>query len=125
MDMYTTIRGIQMEEDEIVKAVREIISVDVGDGINFEYESIEPIREDDAYNNFRIHLRAEYGKISLWLPLTRQLSAKLTEGERTTHPSRLCRATSPDKWRLLLQLVEIISTSCNSCITTSIFLYLI
>ena len=63
MDMDTTVRGIQMEEDEIVKAVKEIISVDVGDGINFEYESIEPIREDDAYNNFRVHLRAKYVKI--------------------------------------------------------------
>lgn len=63
MDMDTTVRGIQMEEDEIVKAVKEIISVDVGYGINFEYESIEPIREDDAYNNFRVHLRAKYGKI--------------------------------------------------------------
>lgn len=63
MDMDTTVRGIQMEEDEIVKAVKEIISLDVGDGINFEYESIEPIREDDAYNNFRVHLRAKYGKI--------------------------------------------------------------
>lgn len=37
--------------------------MDVADGINFEYESIEPIREDDAYNNFHIHLRAKYGKI--------------------------------------------------------------
>lgn len=63
MDMDTTVRGIQMEEDEIVKAVKGIISVDVDDGINFEYESIEPIREDDAYNNFRVHLRAKYGKI--------------------------------------------------------------
>lgn len=63
MDMDTTVRGIQMEEDEIVKAVKEIIAVDVSDGIEFEYESIESIREDDAYNNFRIHLRAKYGKI--------------------------------------------------------------
>lgn len=63
MDMDTTVRGIQMEEDEIVKAVKEIIAIDVSDGIEFEYESIEPIREDDAYNNFRIHLRAKYGKI--------------------------------------------------------------
>lgn len=63
MDMDTTVRGIQMEEDEIVKAVKEIITVDVSDGIEFEYESIEPIREEDAYNNFRIHLRAKYGKI--------------------------------------------------------------
>lgn len=63
MDMDTTVRGIQMEEDEIVKAVKEILAVDIGDGIEFEYQTIEPIREDDAYNNFRVHLRAKYGKI--------------------------------------------------------------
>ena len=63
MDMDTTVRGIQMEEDEIVKAVKEILAVDVGDGIAFKYQNIEPIREDDAYNNFRVHLHAKYGKI--------------------------------------------------------------
>ena len=63
MDMDTTVRGIQMEEDEIVKAIQEILAVDVNDGIVFEYQSIEPIREEDAYNNFRVHLRAKYGKI--------------------------------------------------------------
>lgn len=63
MDMDTTVRGIQMEEDEIVSAVKEIISLDVSDDIEFIYESIEPIREEDAYNNFRVHLRAKYGKI--------------------------------------------------------------
>ena len=63
MDMDTTVRGIQMEEDEIVAAINEILSIDVDDGIAFEYQSIEPIREEDAYNNFRVHLRAKYGKI--------------------------------------------------------------
>lgn len=63
MDMDTTVRGIQMEEDEIVSAVNEILAIDVGDGITFAYKDIEPIREEDAYNNFRVHLRAKYGKI--------------------------------------------------------------
>lgn len=63
MDMDTTVRGIQMEEGEIVSAVKEIIAMDVGDGISFEFQKIEPIREDDTYNNFRVHLRAKYGKI--------------------------------------------------------------
>lgn len=63
MDMDTTVRGIQMEEDEIVATVKEILAIDVGDGITFEYKAIEPIREEDAYNNFRVHLRAKYGKI--------------------------------------------------------------
>ena len=42
MDMDTTVRGIQMEEDDIVRIVKEILTVDVDDGILFEYESIEP-----------------------------------------------------------------------------------
>ena len=48
MDMDTTVRGIQMEEDDIVRIVKEILPVDVDDGILFDYESIEPIREEDA-----------------------------------------------------------------------------
>lgn len=63
MDMDTTVRGIQMEEDEIVEVIKSILAQDVGDGIAFEYQKIEPIREDDAYNNFRAHIRAKYGKI--------------------------------------------------------------
>ena len=64
MDMDTTVKGIQMEEDEIVEVIKEIIAVDVGDNIEFEYLRIEPIREDDAYNNFRVHLNVKYGKIN-------------------------------------------------------------
>lgn len=63
MDMDTTIRGIQMEEEKIVEAVKEIISIDVDDSIVFDYIKVEPIREDDDYNNYRIHIQAKYGKI--------------------------------------------------------------
>lgn len=63
LDMDTTVRGLQMEKDDIVSVVKEIINIDVCDGVFFEYAGIEPIREDDAYNNFRLHLRAKYGKI--------------------------------------------------------------
>ena len=64
MDMDTTVRGISMEEEEIVSVVKEILSVDVDDGIKFMLKTIELIREDDAYNNFRVHLTAQYGKIN-------------------------------------------------------------
>ena len=63
MDMDTTVRGIQMEEEEIINAIKEIISVPADDEIVFKYEKIEPIRDEDAYNNFRVYLRARYGKI--------------------------------------------------------------
>ena len=64
LDMDTSVRGISMEEEEIVSVVKEILSVDVDDGIKFMLKTIEPIREDDAYNNFRVHLTAQYGKIN-------------------------------------------------------------
>lgn len=64
MDMDTTVRGLPMEEDTLVRIVQEIIAIDVGDGIQFVYEGIAPIREDDEYHNFRIHLSAKYGKIN-------------------------------------------------------------
>lgn len=64
MDMDTTVRGIQLEEEEIVKIFKEILAIDINDGITFEYQRIEPIREEDAYNNFRIHIAAKYGKIN-------------------------------------------------------------
>lgn len=40
MDMDTTVRGIQLEEDEIVKIFKEILAIDTGDGITFEYQRI-------------------------------------------------------------------------------------
>lgn len=64
MDMDTTVQGISMEETEIVKIIKEILLIDANDNIVFEFKGIEEIREDDAYNNFRIHLQARYGKIN-------------------------------------------------------------
>ena len=63
MDMDTTVRGIDMTEDEISRIVQEIFSVILNDGIRFNFKRIEPIREDDDYNNFRVYFEAEYGKI--------------------------------------------------------------
>lgn len=64
MDMDTTVTGIDMKEDEIQRIITEILSIDVGDGIEFEFTKIEPIREDDDYNNFRAYFVAHYGKIA-------------------------------------------------------------
>ena len=63
MDMDATVVGMDMDEMTITKALREICAIDVGDGMKFEFERIEPIREDDEYANWRAHLRALYGRI--------------------------------------------------------------
>ena len=62
-DMDTTVRGIDMDEDSIERIIKEIFDIDAGDDIIFQFEKIEPIREDNDYNNFRVHFVAEYGKI--------------------------------------------------------------
>lgn len=64
MDMDTTVIGINMEKTEIEKIIREIFLIDVGDGIEFTFEKLEPIREDDDYNNLRAYFVAHYGKIA-------------------------------------------------------------
>ncbi len=64
MDMDTTVNGINMEEEEIRGIIKEILSIDVGDGISFEFDKLETIREDDDYNNFRAYFTAYYGKIA-------------------------------------------------------------
>ena len=64
MDMDTTVRGIDMQEDVIRRIIMEILEMDIGDGIRFDYTKIEPIREEDDYNNFRVYFVAHYGKIA-------------------------------------------------------------
>ena len=44
-------------------SIREIILIDVGDGIDFTFEKLEPIREDDDYNNFRAYFYLLHGNV--------------------------------------------------------------
>lgn len=78
MDMDTTVIGINMEETEIEKIIREILLIDVFDGIEFTFEKLEPIREDDDYNNFRAYFVAHYGKIA------NKMKIDITTGDEIT-----------------------------------------
>ena len=77
-DMDTTVRGINMDKDNIEKIIKEIFAIDIGDGIVFHFDKIEPIREDDDYNNFRVYFTAEYGKIK------NKMKIDITTGDEIT-----------------------------------------
>ena len=64
MDIDTTVKGLSMDKETIEPIIKEILSIDVNDGIEFEYGKIESIRRDDDYNNFRVYFNAKYGKIN-------------------------------------------------------------
>lgn len=78
MDMDTTVTGINMEANEIERIIREILVMDVGDGIVFEFEKLESIRNDDDYNNFRAFFVAHYGKIA------NKMKVDITTGDEIT-----------------------------------------
>ena len=78
MDMDTTVRGISMNKENIENVIGEILAINVGDDIDFEIVKIEPIREDDLYENYRIHIVAIYGKIK------NQMKIDITTGDTVT-----------------------------------------
>lgn len=78
MDMDTTVKGIDMDEQVISNIIKEILKIDVGDGIIFEFEKLEAIREDDDYNNFRAYFTAHYGKIA------NKMKIDITTGDEIT-----------------------------------------
>ena len=78
MDMDASVIGIDMKEDEIQTIINEILSIDVGDGIEFSFARITPIREDDEYNNFRAIFVAHYGKIA------NEMKLDITTGDAIT-----------------------------------------
>lgn len=63
MDMDTTVTGIPLKENIIKNVISEIVSIEVNDNIKFKIIDITDIREQDEYENFRIKLVAEFGKI--------------------------------------------------------------
>ena len=78
MDMDTTIQGLPMTEEEIEKIIKEILALDVEDGIHFEYQGMQPIREDDEYNNFCVSICAMYGKMKI------PMKIDITTGDKIT-----------------------------------------
>lgn len=64
MDMDASVCGISMEEDVIIRIVKDILALDIGDGIEFVFDRVEEIREASKYNNYRVLFNAVFGKIN-------------------------------------------------------------
>lgn len=98
MDMDTTVIGITMEKDVIETIIQQILLIDVGDGITFEYKKIEPIREKDDYNNFRAYFNAIYGKICNPMKIDITTGDKITPAAiEYSYPCILDRESIPVK----------------------------
>ena len=54
MDIDTAIRKAEFTEENLIKMINEIISIDVGDNVKFKIEKTESIRDEDEYGGLRI-----------------------------------------------------------------------
>jgi predicted nucleotidyltransferase component of viral defense system len=59
MDMDTTVKGLPINREVIENILREIIAVDVGDGVTFEIKNIKNIHDVSEYDDFRVSLLAK------------------------------------------------------------------
>lgn len=63
MDIDTTIKGLPVKEKIIKEIILEILNIEVNDEIEFVLGKIENIREISEYENYRLHLTANFEKI--------------------------------------------------------------
>ena len=94
MDMDTTVKGLPVNREEIEKMVREIIAVEVDDGVAFEIKSIKNIHDISEYDDYRVNLSATFLTVNVSMnidittgdsiiPLEIEYNYKLMFDERT------------------------------------------
>ena len=77
-DLDATIKGIALNDREISKVIKEILAIEIEDGIKFVLKGIDSIRKDDLYSGLRVSLNAEFGKIK------ENISIDITAGDIIT-----------------------------------------
>ncbi len=72
MDLDTTIKGLSLDRETIIKVINDIISIEIDDNIKIEIENIKDIREEELYSGFNVNLKAEFDglKTNLMIDIT-------------------------------------------------------
>lgn len=78
LDMDTTIKGLPLTEKNILKIMKEIVSEEVDDGIDFVVDKVKPIRKEDKYENFKVYLLAHLS------PMHLRMKIDVTTGDAIT-----------------------------------------
>ena len=67
LDMDATIKGFDLEEDNLENILDDIFKIDLDDGVTFEFRGIKEIRQEDEYGGYRVSLDAKFDK--LFIPM--------------------------------------------------------
>ena len=63
LDMDATIKGFNLEKDNLENILNEIFSIDLDDGVTFEFRNIKEIRQEDEYGGYRVALDAKFDNL--------------------------------------------------------------
>lgn len=63
MDIDSTIRNLNLSEDEIAEIIEEISKIDLDDGVTFQITEVSPIMDEMEYPGIRLSLDALMGKM--------------------------------------------------------------
>jgi len=77
-DMDATLKSLPLEKENVTEIIRDILSIDIDDDIEFEIESVKDIRLEDEYGGFRIGIIAKMSTIK------HHLFIELTTGDKIT-----------------------------------------
>lgn len=63
VDIDTSFRNANFDEETIINMIKEIISIDISDNANIDYVGIALIRDEDEYGGFRVSLIVNYDEM--------------------------------------------------------------
>lgn len=63
LDMDATIKGFDLEKDNLENILDDIFKIDLHDGVIFEFRGIKEIRPEDEYGGCRVSLDAKFDKL--------------------------------------------------------------
>ena len=63
LDMDATIKGFDLEKDNLENILNEIFNINLDDGVDFEFLNIKEIRQEDEYGGYRVSLNARFDKL--------------------------------------------------------------
>lgn len=80
-DMDTTITGIDISKEKMLKVLNEILSIDLKDGVLFDVVDITDIREEDEYGGNKYHIVGRLRSLKVNLEIDISTGDKVTPRE--------------------------------------------
>jgi len=80
-DMDTTITGIDVSKEKMVKVLNQILSIKLNDGVKFDVVDITDIREEDKYGGNKYHIVGRKDNLKVNLEIDISTGDKVTPRE--------------------------------------------